>query len=46
MLELFEKAALTGLGFLALSQKKAEELLTELKEKLKVALETQIPGAE
>ena len=39
MFELFEKAALTGLGFLALSQKKAEELLTELKEKYKMSEE-------
>jgi polyhydroxyalkanoate synthesis regulator phasin len=39
MFELFEKAALTGLGFLSLSQKKAEELLTELKEKYKVSEE-------
>jgi polyhydroxyalkanoate synthesis regulator phasin len=39
MFELFEKAALTGLGFLSLSQKKAEELLNELKEKYKVSEE-------
>lgn len=37
MFELFEKAALTGLGFISLSQKKAEELLEELKEKYKVS---------
>lgn len=37
MFELFEKAALTGLGFVSLSQKKAEELLEELKEKYKVS---------
>jgi polyhydroxyalkanoate synthesis regulator phasin len=39
MFDLFEKAALTGLGFLSLSQKKAEELLNELKEKYKVSEE-------
>ncbi|MCM2358890.1 MAG: phasin superfamily protein [Geobacteraceae bacterium] len=39
MFELLEKAALTGLGFLSLSQKKAEELLEELKEKYKVSEE-------
>ena len=39
MFELFEKAVLTGLGFLSLSQKKAEEFLEELKEKYKVSEE-------
>jgi polyhydroxyalkanoate synthesis regulator phasin len=39
MFELFEKAVLTGLGFLSLSQKKAEEFLDELKEKYKVSEE-------
>jgi polyhydroxyalkanoate synthesis regulator phasin len=39
MFDLFEKAVLTGLGFLSLSQKKAEEFLTELKEKYKVSEE-------
>ncbi len=39
MIELFEKTVLTGLGVLALSQKKAEELVKELKEKYKVSEE-------
>ena len=39
MLELIEKAFLTGLGAVALSQKKAEELMTELKEKYKLSEE-------
>lgn len=39
MFDLFEKAVLTGLGFLSLSQKKAEEFLDELKEKYKVSEE-------
>ena len=39
MFELFEKAALTGLGILSLSQKKAEELLNELKDTYKVSEE-------
>jgi len=39
MSDLFEKALFTGLGFLSLSQKKAEELLDELKEKYKVSEE-------
>lgn len=39
MIDLFEKTVLTGLGFLSLSQKKAEELLKELKEKYKVSEE-------
>ena len=37
MFELFEKAMLTGLGAVSLSQKKAEELLTELQEKYRVS---------
>ncbi|HEY6873597.1 MAG TPA: phasin family protein [Geobacteraceae bacterium] len=37
MFELFEKAVLTGLGALSLSQKKAEEMLEELKERYKVS---------
>lgn len=36
MIELFEKALLTGLGVVSLSQKKAEEFVTDLKEKYKV----------
>ena len=36
MIELIEKAVLTGLGVMSLSQKKAEELVTDLKEKYKV----------
>ncbi len=39
MFELFEKAALTGIGALSLTQKKGEELLAELKEKYKVSEE-------
>lgn len=39
MFELLEKAVLTGLGFVSLSQKKAEEFLDELKEKYKVSEE-------
>lgn len=39
MFELLEKAVLTGLGFVSLSQKKAEEFLAELKEKYKVSEE-------
>jgi polyhydroxyalkanoate synthesis regulator phasin len=39
MFDLFEKAVLTGFGFLSLSQKKAEEFLEELKEKYKVSEE-------
>ncbi len=39
MLELIEKAFLTGLGAVALSQKKAEELMAELKEKYKLSEE-------
>jgi polyhydroxyalkanoate synthesis regulator phasin len=37
MFELFEKAVLTGLGAIALSQKKAEEFLNELKEKYRIS---------
>ena len=37
MFELFEKAFFSGLGAVAMSQKKAEELLTEFKEKYKVS---------
>ena len=33
MITLFEKAAMMGMGALSLSQKKAEELLSELKER-------------
>lgn len=36
MIELIEKAVLTGLGVMSLSQKKAEEFVTDLKEKYKV----------
>jgi polyhydroxyalkanoate synthesis regulator phasin len=39
MFELFEKAVLTGLGALSLTQKKAEEIITELKEKYKLSEE-------
>jgi len=39
MLEIIEKAVMTGLGAVALSQKKAEELLAELKEKYKLSEE-------
>lgn len=37
MLELFEKAVLTGIGALSITQKKGEELLSELKERYKVS---------
>ena len=37
MFELFEKAVLTGLGALSLTQKKAEEIISELKEKYKMS---------
>ena len=37
MFELFEKAVLTGLGAVSLSQKKAEEFLSELQEKYRVS---------
>jgi polyhydroxyalkanoate synthesis regulator phasin len=39
MFELLEKAVLTGLGALSLTQKKAEEILAELKEKYKLSEE-------
>ncbi len=39
MFELFEKAVLTGLGVVSISQKKAEEMLEELKERYKVSEE-------
>ena len=39
MFELLEKIFLTGLGAVSLSQKKAEELLAELKEKYKMSEE-------
>lgn len=39
MIELFEKAALAGIGALALTQKKAEELLAELKERYGISEE-------
>lgn len=39
MFELFEKAVLTGIGALSLTQKKGEELLTDLKEKYKFSEE-------
>lgn len=39
MFELFEKAVLTGLGFVSFSQKKAEEFLKELKEHYNVSEE-------
>jgi len=39
MFELVEKVLFTGLGALAMSQKKAEELATELKEKYRLSEE-------
>ena len=39
MFELLEKAFLTGLGAIALSQKKAEEIMTDLKDKYKMSEE-------
>ena len=39
MIEQIEKTVLTGLGFLSLSQKKAEELLKELQERYKLSEE-------
>jgi len=39
MFELLEKAVLTGLGALSLTQKKAEEIVAELKEKYKLSEE-------
>jgi len=37
MLELFEKAVLTTIGVAALTQKKAEELVVELKDRFKLS---------
>jgi len=39
MIELFEKTLLTAVGAMTLTQKKAEELLQELREKLNVSEE-------
>lgn len=39
MLDLLEKIILTGVGAMSLSQKKAEELLAELKEKYRMSEE-------
>lgn len=39
MLDLFEKIFLTGVGVMSLSQKKAEELLAELREKYRMSEE-------
>ncbi len=39
MFELLEKTVLTGLGALAMSQKKAEEMAADLKEKYKLSEE-------
>jgi polyhydroxyalkanoate synthesis regulator phasin len=39
MFELFEKAVLTGIGALSLTQKRGEELLGDLKEKYKFSEE-------
>jgi polyhydroxyalkanoate synthesis regulator phasin len=39
MIELFEKSLLTAVGAMTLTQKKAEELLQELREKLNVSEE-------
>jgi len=39
MFELFEKAVLTGIGAISLTQKKGEELLSDLKEKYKISEE-------
>jgi polyhydroxyalkanoate synthesis regulator phasin len=39
MLELIEKIFLTGLGAMSISQKKADEILGELKEKYKMSEE-------
>jgi len=39
MLDLFEKIFLTGVGVMSLSQKKAEELLSELREKYRMSEE-------
>lgn len=37
MLELFEKVVLTTIGVASITQKKTEELVTEMKEKLKLS---------
>jgi|SRR6185369_5833316 polyhydroxyalkanoate synthesis regulator phasin len=37
MLELFEKAVLTTIGVAAITQKKAEELVAEMKERFKLS---------
>ena len=39
MIDMIEKTVLAGIGILALSQKKAEELAEELKEKLNISEE-------
>lgn len=39
MLELFEKAILTGIGAISITQKKGEEMLSDLKDKYKVSEE-------
>jgi polyhydroxyalkanoate synthesis regulator phasin len=39
MFELFEKAVMTGLGAISLSQKKGEEFINDLKEKYKMSEE-------
>lgn len=39
MFELFEKAVLTGIGALSLTQKKGEELMADMKEKYKFSEE-------
>jgi len=39
MLELFEKAIMTTIGVAAITQKKAEELVDEMKDKLKLTEE-------
>jgi polyhydroxyalkanoate synthesis regulator phasin len=39
MIELFEKTLLTAVGAMTLTQKKAEELLSELREKLNISEE-------
>ncbi|MHB8122075.1 MAG: phasin family protein [Desulfuromonadaceae bacterium] len=37
MLELFEKAVMTTIGVAAMTQKKAEELVTEMKDRFKLS---------
>jgi len=39
MIELFEKTLLTAVGAMTLTQKKAEELLSEMREKLNISEE-------